>query len=86
MLRFQLTCRVKTPHFDIDWDINDDTQLLLGIYEHGYGNWDLIKTDPDLKLSEKVRCFLTVKRAVSTMCKFALLDLKYPVVFMCRFS
>ncbi|XP_056334877.1 chromodomain-helicase-DNA-binding protein 2 isoform X3 [Danio aesculapii] len=52
--KFQLTCRVKTPHFDVDWDIHDDTQLLLGIYEHGYGNWDLIKTDPDLKLSEKV--------------------------------
>ncbi|XP_077050517.1 chromodomain-helicase-DNA-binding protein 2 isoform X1 [Siphateles boraxobius] len=52
--KFQLTCRVKTPHFDVDWDINDDTQLLLGIYEHGYGNWDLIKTDPDLKLSEKI--------------------------------
>ncbi|XP_016085395.1 chromodomain-helicase-DNA-binding protein 2 [Sinocyclocheilus grahami] len=52
--RFQLTCRVKTPHFDVDWDIHDDTQLLLGIYEHGYGNWDLIKTDPDLKLSEKI--------------------------------
>uniref|UniRef100_A0A672M8E3 Chromodomain-helicase-DNA-binding protein 2-like n=1 Tax=Sinocyclocheilus grahami TaxID=75366 RepID=A0A672M8E3_SINGR len=54
LARFQLTCRVKTPHFDVDWDIHDDTQLLLGIYEHGYGNWDLIKTDPDLKLSEKI--------------------------------
>uniref|UniRef100_A0A8C1G1Q0 Chromodomain helicase DNA binding protein 2 n=1 Tax=Cyprinus carpio TaxID=7962 RepID=A0A8C1G1Q0_CYPCA len=43
-----------TPHFDVDWDIHDDTQLLLGIYEHGYANWDLIKTDPDLKLSEKI--------------------------------
>uniref|UniRef100_A0A8C2BVM9 Chromodomain helicase DNA binding protein 2 n=1 Tax=Cyprinus carpio TaxID=7962 RepID=A0A8C2BVM9_CYPCA len=52
--KFQLTCRVKTPHFDVDWDIHDDTQLLLGIYEHGYANWDLIKTDPDLKLSEKI--------------------------------
>ncbi|XP_036417558.1 chromodomain-helicase-DNA-binding protein 2 isoform X2 [Colossoma macropomum] len=52
--KFQLTCRVKIPHFDVDWDIHDDTQLLLGIYEHGYGNWDLIKTDPDLKLSEKI--------------------------------
>lgn len=55
MARFQLTSRVKTPHFDVDWDINDDTQLLLGIFEHGYSNWDLIKTDPDLKLSEKVQ-------------------------------
>uniref|UniRef100_A0AAR2JC09 DNA helicase n=1 Tax=Pygocentrus nattereri TaxID=42514 RepID=A0AAR2JC09_PYGNA len=52
--KFQLTCRVKIPHFDVDWDIHDDTQLLLGIYEHGYGNWDLIKTDSDLKLSEKI--------------------------------
>lgn len=53
--RFQLSCRVKAPHFDVDWDIMDDTQLLLGVYEHGYGNWDLIKTDPELKLSSKVR-------------------------------
>lgn len=52
--KFQLTCRLKTPHFDVEWDVHDDTQLLLGIYEHGYGNWDLIKTDPDLKLSEKI--------------------------------
>uniref|UniRef100_W5KJ44 Chromodomain helicase DNA binding protein 2 n=1 Tax=Astyanax mexicanus TaxID=7994 RepID=W5KJ44_ASTMX len=49
-----LTCRLKVPHFDVDWDIHDDTQLLLGIYEHGYGNWDLLKTDADLKLSEKI--------------------------------
>uniref|UniRef100_A0A8C9TW20 Chromodomain helicase DNA binding protein 2 n=1 Tax=Scleropages formosus TaxID=113540 RepID=A0A8C9TW20_SCLFO len=52
--KFQLTCRVKAPHFDVDWDVADDTQLLLGVYEHGYGNWDLIKTDPDLKLSSKI--------------------------------
>ncbi|KAG7468199.1 hypothetical protein MATL_G00140300 [Megalops atlanticus] len=52
--KFQLTCRVKMPHFDVDWDVEDDTRLLLGIYEHGYGNWDLIKTDPDLKLSTKI--------------------------------
>lgn len=51
--RFNLTCRVKIAHFDVDWDLQDDTQLLLGIYEHGFGNWDLIKTDPDLKLADK---------------------------------
>lgn len=32
-------------------------QLLLGIYEHGFGNWDLIKTDPDLKLADKANVF-----------------------------
>lgn len=52
--RFNLTCRVKIAHFDVDWDQQDDMQLLLGIYEHGFGNWDLIKTDPDLKLADKV--------------------------------
>uniref|UniRef100_A0A667YQC4 Chromodomain helicase DNA binding protein 2 n=1 Tax=Myripristis murdjan TaxID=586833 RepID=A0A667YQC4_9TELE len=52
--KFQLTCRVKIAHFDVDWDLQDDIQLLLGIYEHGYGNWDLIKTDPDLKLVDKI--------------------------------
>lgn len=38
----------------MDWDQQDDVLLLLGIYEHGFGNWDLIKTDPDLKLADKV--------------------------------
>ncbi|KAF3854783.1 hypothetical protein F7725_022838, partial [Dissostichus mawsoni] len=51
--QFNLTCRVKVAHFDVDWDLPDDVQLLLGIYEHGFGNWDLIKTDPDLKLADK---------------------------------
>lgn len=44
---------MKVAHFDVDWDLQDDVQLLLGIYEHGFGNWDLIKTDPDLKLADK---------------------------------
>ncbi|KAB5574967.1 hypothetical protein PHYPO_G00215180 [Pangasianodon hypophthalmus] len=52
--KFQLSCRVKMPHFDVDWDVQDDAHLLLGIYEHGYGNWDQIKTDPELKLLDKI--------------------------------
>ncbi|KAM9754558.1 chromodomain-helicase-DNA-binding protein 2 isoform 5-T5 [Menidia menidia] len=52
--KFGLTCRVKIAHFDADWELQDDIQLLLGIYEHGFGNWDLIKTDPDLKLADKI--------------------------------
>uniref|UniRef100_A0A3Q3AXZ1 Chromodomain helicase DNA binding protein 2 n=1 Tax=Kryptolebias marmoratus TaxID=37003 RepID=A0A3Q3AXZ1_KRYMA len=52
--RFALTCRVKVAHFDVEWDLQDDVQLLLGIYEHGFGNWDLIKTDPELKLADKI--------------------------------
>uniref|UniRef100_A0A3Q3WNJ6 Uncharacterized protein n=1 Tax=Mola mola TaxID=94237 RepID=A0A3Q3WNJ6_MOLML len=52
--KFTLTYRVKVAHFDVDWDLQDDIQLLLGIYEHGFGNWDLIKTDSDLKMAEKI--------------------------------
>ncbi|KAM9854675.1 chromodomain-helicase-DNA-binding protein 2 isoform 2-T3 [Aulostomus maculatus] len=52
--KFTLTCRVKVAHFDVDWNLEDDIQLLLGIYEHGFSNWDLIKTDPDLKLGDKI--------------------------------
>ncbi|KAJ0069416.1 hypothetical protein NL108_006011, partial [Boleophthalmus pectinirostris] len=48
--KFMLNLRVKQAHFDVEWDLQDDTQLLLGIYEHGFGNWDLIKTDPDMRL------------------------------------
>lgn len=65
--RFQLTCRVKVPHFDVDWDLQDDTQLLLGVYEHGYGNWDLMKTDPDLKLADKV----TIRMSESNISQIA---------------
>ncbi|XP_063169995.1 chromodomain-helicase-DNA-binding protein 2 isoform X1 [Candoia aspera] len=52
--RFCLTCRVKAAHFDVDWGVEDDSRLLLGIYEHGYGNWELIKSDPELKLTNKI--------------------------------
>lgn len=57
-LRFKLTCRVKVAHFDVEWDLEDDVQLLLGTYEHGFGNWDLIKTDPELKLADKASIFI----------------------------
>lgn len=55
--RYRLTCRVKAAHFDVDWGVEEDSRLLVGIYEHGYGNWELIKTDPELKLSDKVGRF-----------------------------
>lgn len=54
-LRFQLSGRVKAAHFDVDWGVEEDSSLLLGIVEHGYGNWELIKSDPDLKLADKVK-------------------------------
>ncbi|KAL6081996.1 hypothetical protein STEG23_033603, partial [Scotinomys teguina] len=52
--KYCLSCRVKAAHFDVEWGVEDDSRLLLGIYEHGYGNWELIKTDPELKLTDKI--------------------------------
>ncbi|XP_060115774.1 chromodomain-helicase-DNA-binding protein 2 isoform X1 [Heteronotia binoei] len=52
--KFCLSCRAKAAHFDVDWGVEDDARLLLGVYEHGYGNWELIKSDPELKLTDKI--------------------------------
>ncbi|XP_060611616.2 chromodomain-helicase-DNA-binding protein 2 isoform X2 [Anolis sagrei] len=52
--RFLLTCRAKAAHFDVEWGLEDDSHLLLGVYEHGYGNWEHIKSDPELKLTDKI--------------------------------
>ncbi|KAM3827944.1 chromodomain-helicase-DNA-binding protein 2-like [Vipera latastei] len=52
--RFHLNCRVKSAHFDIDWGVEEDSCLLRGIYEHGCGNWELIKSDPELNLTDKI--------------------------------
>lgn len=41
--------------------MQDDVHLLLGVYEHGFGNWDLIKTDPDLKLADKANDLLGLR-------------------------
>ncbi|XP_064422060.1 chromodomain-helicase-DNA-binding protein 2 isoform X2 [Latimeria chalumnae] len=52
--KYRIPCHVKAAHFDVDWEVDDDSHLLLGVYEHGYGNWEQMKTDPDLKLTDKV--------------------------------
>ena len=32
----------------------DDAKLLIGVYEHGLGNWENIRDDPSLGFSKKV--------------------------------
>ena len=45
--------RAKNAGFDVDWGPEEDTRLLLGVWEHGTGAWDIIReSDPVLK--EKV--------------------------------
>lgn len=45
---------VKDAHFDTPWNLEDDSRLLRGVYEHGMGNWESIKMDPALDLEKKV--------------------------------
>lgn len=53
-LRYMIPCHSKAAHFDIEWGKEDDSSLLIGIYEYGYGSWEMIKMDPDLNLTHKV--------------------------------
>uniref|UniRef100_A0A8B9EPM7 DNA helicase n=1 Tax=Anser cygnoides TaxID=8845 RepID=A0A8B9EPM7_ANSCY len=52
--RYVIPCHTKAAHFDIDWGKEDDSNLLVGIYEYGYGSWEMIKMDPDLSLTQKI--------------------------------
>jgi hypothetical protein len=46
--------KLKQTYWDCEWSQEDDKALLIGIYEYGYGNWDWIKADPKLNLSQKI--------------------------------
>ncbi|KAM3844850.1 chromodomain-helicase-DNA-binding protein 1 isoform 3-T3 [Vipera latastei] len=52
--RYTIPCHTKAAHFDMDWGREDDSNLLIGIYEYGYGSWEMIKMDPDLNLTHKI--------------------------------
>lgn len=38
----------------MDWDIEDDSKLLRGIYQYGMGSWEAIKMDPSLSIGDKI--------------------------------
>uniref|UniRef100_A0A4W6DS08 Chromodomain helicase DNA binding protein 1 n=1 Tax=Lates calcarifer TaxID=8187 RepID=A0A4W6DS08_LATCA len=52
--KYMIPCHSKAAHFDIEWGKEDDSSLLIGIYEYGYGSWEMIKMDPDLNLTHKL--------------------------------
>ncbi|XP_055517457.1 chromodomain-helicase-DNA-binding protein 2 isoform X4 [Leucoraja erinacea] len=52
--KFRLSCHAKAVHFDTDWGVEEDSNLLIGIYECGYSNWEQIKMDPELQLTNKI--------------------------------
>ena len=38
----------------VRWTAVDDAKLLIGVYEHGLGNWENIRNDSELGLSGKI--------------------------------
>lgn len=42
-----------TQNWNVDWAVRDDSALLVGIWRHGFGSWDLIQADDDLGLKGK---------------------------------
>merc|ERR1711988_1778484 len=44
----------KEAHFDVAWSTEEDSKLLIGIYLHGLGSWEQIKSDKSLELSGKI--------------------------------
>lgn len=53
-LDWRLNSHAKDAHFDVEWGIQEDSRLLLGIYKHGLGSWEQVKLDKDLDLSDKM--------------------------------
>ena len=47
----------------VRWSAVDDARLLVGVMEHGIGNWDSIRDDPNLNLGSKV--------LITTLCSAA---------------
>ena len=41
-----------------EWNNDDDSNLMKGVYEYGIGSWDQIQADPSLGLGNKVRYLL----------------------------
>ncbi|VDL30568.1 unnamed protein product [Hymenolepis diminuta] len=53
-LNYELPFTPRFANWPSQWSATDDVHLLVGVYEHGYDNWDAIKLDPDLGLASKM--------------------------------
>ncbi|XP_065323644.1 chromodomain-helicase-DNA-binding protein 1-like [Gordionus sp. m RMFG-2023] len=52
--KFKLTIPLKSPLWGVPWTNEEDSKILAGVYEHGIGNWEIIKNDPALGLQNKI--------------------------------
>lgn len=53
-LNWTLEIKTRPANFDVDWDAEDDSKLLCGIYQYGIGSWEAMKMDPSLNLGDKI--------------------------------
>lgn len=77
--RYTVPFHTKPANFDIDWGKEDDSNLLIGIYEYGYGSWEMIKMDPDLSLTHKVFTYFLILLIINVeyhLFEFLFLDKK----------
>ncbi|CAM6102358.1 unnamed protein product [Calypogeia fissa] len=54
--QFRLKSHPRNPSWSkiCSWTQVDDARLLLGVYYHGLGNWEKIRTDERLRLNNKI--------------------------------
>lgn len=52
--RWLFDIKTRPANFDVDWNAEDDSRLLRGIYQYGIGSWEAMKMDPSLNLCEKI--------------------------------
>ena len=53
--QFRIVARVKpVVKWASDWTLVDDSMLMVGIYKHGFGCWEKIQQDEELKLQDKI--------------------------------
>lgn len=44
----------STGNWTCTWGTEEDAKLLIGVWQHGHGNWEAIRDDPALGLSSKI--------------------------------
>lgn len=52
--KWLLDFKPRPANFDVDWKMEDDSKLLIGIYQYGIGSWEAMKMDPSLGIADKI--------------------------------
>ncbi|KAL5259223.1 hypothetical protein ACHWQZ_G009620 [Mnemiopsis leidyi] len=53
-IAWRIDKKTKPTGWDLEWGLEEDSMLLIGVYEHGLGSWDKIISDAKLNLADKV--------------------------------